>query len=456
MTYESYREYQQIHFQVGGRESCLVCPKTPRPDRAWVWRTEFFEAFNTADLALLERGWYLAYHCDSDKYGCPSAVEHFKEFYDVVIGEYGLNPKPVLFGFSRGGLYATNFALAYPEACGMLYLDAPVLDIRSWPGGKGIGTGTPACWEECLACYGLNEESVKHFDRNPLDRAEELAALNIPVFLVCGAMDTLVPYAENGRPFFDRVRAAGGRICQIVKPDCDHHPHSLTDPTPIVHAIETVYASAMGRRLYGGRCVVYGDSISYGVYTAVKEEGPCTMVKRRWHELVGEHFGFSSLTNYSESGISISTSSPVLTERALVRQYARMDEADVVLIACGTNDFGNDVPVGSLEDEEEMTFCGALTQLCQGLARKYPRATVIFVTPIERTDKERNGNGNRLLDYTTAMVAIAKDRFGFTVVRGDTFGFAEEHRERILDGAHPDEEGHRVYAEAVVAALEQL
>ena len=84
-----------------------------------------------------------------------------------------------------------------------------------------------------MACYGLTEETAKTFDRNPLDRAEELARTGIPVIIVAGGADRVVPYDENGEPFAKRFRAAGGTIETIVKPDCDHHPHSVEDPTPV-------------------------------------------------------------------------------------------------------------------------------------------------------------------------------------------------------------------------------
>ena len=155
--------YRQLHFDVGGRRSTVICPDEPLPGNPWVWRTEFFEAFNYADFALLKKGWHLAYHCVSDMYGCPESIEMMKEFYDYVTSGFRLHERPAIFGFSRGGLYAVNFALKYPDCCGLLYLDAPVLDIRSWPGGLGAGRGEPGCWEECKRVYHLNENTAFRF-----------------------------------------------------------------------------------------------------------------------------------------------------------------------------------------------------------------------------------------------------------------------------------------------------
>lgn len=234
--------YEKIDFDVNGRESFVVLPKERKSNSPWVWRTEFFYAFNFADMALLEKGYCLAYHCVSDMYGCPKSVEMLKEFYDAAVSEFGLNAKPAIFGFSRGGLYAVNFALKYPSCCAVLYLDAPVLDIRSWPGGLGEGCGEKVCWEECLSVYGLSEEEAASFKENPLDRVDDLARTGIPVILVCGAKDKTVPYSENGKPFFEKMKGLGANIECIVKPDCDHHPHSLENPAEIVEFIENIYA----------------------------------------------------------------------------------------------------------------------------------------------------------------------------------------------------------------------
>lgn len=154
---------------------------------------------------------------------------------------FSLSKKTVLFGFSRGGLYSVNYALARPETVFALYLDAPVLDIKSWPGGKGSGQGEASCWEECKKWFGLDEAGATTYDRNPLDRAEELAATDIPVIIVAGGSDRTVPASENCIPFAQRFLNAGGTIKMIIKPDCDHHPHSLSDPTPVVDFIERMF-----------------------------------------------------------------------------------------------------------------------------------------------------------------------------------------------------------------------
>lgn len=235
---------RRIEFSLNGRNAILIFPDQPAPGRPWVWRTEFLGAFDDADRALLARGWHIAYLRASDLYGCPEAIEAMFDFYRHLTAEYAFSPFPVLFGFSRGGLYAVNFALAHPGCYAALYLDAPVLDIRSWPGGMGRAERCPREWEECLRCYGLTEETSVCFDQNPIDRANDPALKDAKILIVAGLADRTVPYEENGAIFAAQRRVAGETVETILKPDCDHHPHSLSDPAPIVRFAENAFRDA--------------------------------------------------------------------------------------------------------------------------------------------------------------------------------------------------------------------
>ncbi|WP_040948880.1 alpha/beta hydrolase family protein [Gorillibacterium massiliense] len=233
----NWRGYKRYDFQVSGRESILICPAESAEGKPWIWRTEFFDAFAQADMALVERGWHLAYCNFQDMYGCPEATLGMHHFQDYIESTFGLADKAALFGFSRGGLYAFNYAVRYPEKVAALYLDAPVLDIRSWPGGNGKRTGYEKEWRECLHCYGLSEEQAAYFKGNPLDHIQEVAAAGIPILLVAGDADEPVPFGENGAILTSRYRELGGEIQDILKPGVGHHPHSLEDPEPIVDFI---------------------------------------------------------------------------------------------------------------------------------------------------------------------------------------------------------------------------
>lgn len=235
MTVERYTETSSIYrFNYDGRSTIVVRPDKPLAGYPTVWRCEFFEAFDTVDKALLEKGWHIVYHRASNMYGCPESLEMLHDFYGFAIENFGVSAKPVLFGFSRGGLYAVNYAAAYPDEVGGIYLDAPVQDIRDWPCRDDMkGTAERA---DCMRMYGLDEETLKTFDKNPIDKAEEIA--HLPVVIVAGLADTTVIWELNGMIMSERLQALNANVLEITKPDCAHHPHSLEDPTPVVEFIE--------------------------------------------------------------------------------------------------------------------------------------------------------------------------------------------------------------------------
>ncbi len=226
-----YHGYERITFRLNGRDSFLVKPEKPLPGNPTVWRAEFFGAFDAVDVEMLKRGWHVVYHCCRDMYGCDEALEMFREFHDYMVSELGLGEKVVLFGFSRGGLYSVNYAAKYPERVAGLYLDAPVCNISDWPcrfGGKEA--------QECLDWYHLTPETLADFDKNPIDKAELIR--DIPTIIVAGGSDKVVNYSVNGAILKRRLAELGANVVSIVKPECDHHPHSLVDPTPVADFIE--------------------------------------------------------------------------------------------------------------------------------------------------------------------------------------------------------------------------
>ncbi|MEP6672256.1 MAG: prolyl oligopeptidase family serine peptidase [Chthoniobacter sp.] len=237
----TWNGYQKLEFDVAGHHATVVKPRTPAAGNPWIWRTEFFGHEPQGDIALLGLGWHVAYISISNMYGSPASVDLMDQFHDYVVKTYGLNPRAVLEGFSRGGLYAVNFAATHPDKTAALYLDAPVLDLRSWPGGKGTGKGDAHCWQQALEIYGLTEDTAKDFKGNPLDRLAPLIAAKIPVLTICGDSDKVVPYTENSAILVERFKAANANVSVILKPGGDHHPHSLKDPQPIVDFL-TQYA----------------------------------------------------------------------------------------------------------------------------------------------------------------------------------------------------------------------
>lgn len=227
--------HEQLTFKVGGRSALLVVPAAPAPGNPWIWRTEFFGVDPQADVALLGKGFHVAYIDVGGMFGAPAALDAMDGFYDHVVKAHALAPKAVLEGFSRGGLYAMNWAARHPDRVSCIYLDAPVCDFKSWPGGGGRSRFAGREWRQLLQAYGMNDEQARAYALNPVDNLEPLATANIPILCVIGDMhDWIVPIEENALKVEERYKKLGGEIEVIRKPKGGHRPHSLPDPTPIV------------------------------------------------------------------------------------------------------------------------------------------------------------------------------------------------------------------------------
>ena len=213
-----------------GFEYGIVFPEEFRNEMPYIWRTEFFGAFPSVDLAMLKEGYAIVYYRISNLYGSPAAVSKMADFQPWIQEKYQLFPKTILFGFSRGGLYALHYAAKYPERIASLYLDAPVVNIYSWPGGFGLSQGAETEWKECFALWNKTREEYQSL----VNSAMETIAQSIPLILVAGGKDEIVPYSENGALLQTVYQKSGTPFRVIIKPDCGHHPHSLDDPEPVV------------------------------------------------------------------------------------------------------------------------------------------------------------------------------------------------------------------------------
>ncbi|MGA0060154.1 MAG: GDSL-type esterase/lipase family protein [Planctomycetota bacterium] len=237
VTEGAFHEFRALEFRLPetGAACRVVLPFGAVAEAPWVWRARFFGHQPALDLALLERGFHLVY-CDvADLYGGPEAMRRFDECYELVRAS-GLGARPVLEGMSRGGLVIVNWAARHPQRVSALYGDNPVVDFRSWPGGQS-GKRSDPDWLRCLAAYGLDEAGARAYAQMPVDRLEPLARSQVPLLLVLGTEDEVVPPAENGELMAARYRALGGPVKVWRKPGLGHHPHGLDPVDPLLEEI---------------------------------------------------------------------------------------------------------------------------------------------------------------------------------------------------------------------------
>ena len=204
-----------------------------------------------------------------------------------------------------------------------------------------------------------------------------------------------------------------------------------------------------------------GDSITNSVGTT-----------KAYYQYLDDNLDFKSTTVLGVNGSTFSAKSDYGTARnPLINRYQNIPHSDLVIIYMGTNDYGHETPMGTINDDEDVSFYGALNVIISSLQKDRPNSTIVLATPIHRYgagtsgilgtaytyDNIPNGRGLTLEDYVVAMKNIAKKYELplidlFTLVDIDPTS-AEQRTKYIPDGLHPNAEGHKVIANVIENAL---
>lgn len=228
--------FKRIDFEFKGREAVLIIPEKPNKNKNWVFKTEYFDAFPNLEIEMVKRGWHLAYIKNKHRWCCDEDLYLKKEFSDFLAEKYGLYKKSVPVGMSCGGMFAVKYASLFPESVSCLYLDAPVMNLLSCPADLGKANG--GMFEEFTAATGMTMSELICYREHPIDKIGILAENKIPVIMVYGKEDDIVPYSENGEILEKYYKEHDLPIKAIGKDGCGHHPHGLEDPTEIADFIE--------------------------------------------------------------------------------------------------------------------------------------------------------------------------------------------------------------------------
>ena len=231
--------YKCLEFEFQNRKAKLVFPKVPCEGNKWLLKTEYFGAFPAFELEMLANGFHVAYVSNKTRWHDASDDDMKESFCSFLHQEFGLNEKCLPVGMSCGGMHAVFFAAKYPKRIAGLYLDAPVLNLLSCP--AGVGVAGDDMYEEFVKDTGLTKSDLINYRNHPIDQVDVLVRNKIPVFLVAGDSDSVVPYAENGKVLYEYYVEHGGDITQIVKQGCDHHPHGLADNALLKEFVNRVY-----------------------------------------------------------------------------------------------------------------------------------------------------------------------------------------------------------------------
>jgi len=169
----------------------MYAPTLPAyPDQHEAWMHERFLAAGIA-VAGIDAG---------EAYGSPRGQELMTALHDELVHRRGFAEKPCLLGRSRGGLWVSSWAIAHPDRVAGIAGIYPVFDLRTYPGLQKAAPAYGLTVAELVASLAIH---------NPIARIDVLAQAAIPVCIIHGDQDAVVPLAENSAALAERYRALG-------------------------------------------------------------------------------------------------------------------------------------------------------------------------------------------------------------------------------------------------------
>lgn len=175
------------------------------PDRHEKWMHEQF----------LNAGIAVAGINVGEAYGSPKGQAQFTALYRELTQKRGFGAKPCLLGRSRGGLLVGSWAISNPGRVAGLAGIYPVFDLRSYP---GIKRAAPA--------FGLTPEELTSRlpTLNPASRLDVLAKAKIPVCLIHGDVDKVVPLEANSQALVREYEKLGAtKLTKLIVPKGQGH-----------------------------------------------------------------------------------------------------------------------------------------------------------------------------------------------------------------------------------------
>lgn len=207
-------------FKLRGKNAFIMHPKKPAPGKPWVFYGPTLPMYpDNAEKWMhqkfIDAGIAVAGIDVGEAYGSPLVLNHFDRLYQEMTKKRGFSKKPVCLGRSRGGLWVSSWAISNPSRIAGIAGIYPVYDFTTYPGVA-----------RAASAYGLTPTSLltKAGDLNPISKAHVLAEAKIPVFIIHGKDDKVVPLDKNSAELRRRYQEAGvGNLIEVMEIDGQGH-----------------------------------------------------------------------------------------------------------------------------------------------------------------------------------------------------------------------------------------
>jgi predicted esterase len=212
--------YSPEEFTIGQSKCFVLDAISSNKEKPWVWYAPTLPRHPDPSHSwyidkLLEKGISFA-GCDQGEVrGSPKSVDRFTKFYNEM-GDRGYSKKPILLGQSRGGLMLLSWAVKNPKKVKAFAGIYPVLNLRSWPLTRNLSS--------TLADFEMDRDTfLKSVDlHNPIHQLKGLAQAKVPLFMVHGDSDRIVPLEDNTEIVINRYSKLGGEAEVKIVPGKGH------------------------------------------------------------------------------------------------------------------------------------------------------------------------------------------------------------------------------------------
>ena len=354
------------------------------------------------------------------------------------------NDKAIIIDFPTKKITIKPYAIIHKEYTTSYINEEKEIDIPDLPD------------EGYYVLYVLLNKNTLEFE-TVTSNGESLSAshINFENYLIlCGGI-------TNGKTYFNPLDVNRNELQIILRDNLNEDGDATKDKIMPKFGEKLILKNSVWDNIwYRKKANFLGDSIMKGENS---EDGYLRMKDDNIACIAKEVFGFSVSRNYGYGGSRISG-----TGKGMVTRYQEMDnDADLVVVWGGVNDFLGNVDIGDINDNDVNKFASAYYMLLTGLMEKYKGKKILAITPMHtygdkfRHDDIANSAGYKLKDYRDKEIEIC-EMLGIPYYdMWSKMGFSPRIKEirdiYIPDGLHPSIKGMREYiGPKICAAIKTL